>query len=257
MTLLPHINEHFAGTIWRMEIDSLSDTLFVEIRDNEEKKVCFGSVDLNSGKVYFKDVVTPERWLTGIEAAYNGVLLIHYYQSETGPTHKGLLAIDAYAGEALWSNFTYGFDHLSINGPIVYDTRVQPRKLFLVDIKTGATTRIYEPYIYGEPENTISVPEQLTSELLPADLITIHPYGNWVHYLEYNNFRIVSLHALKAGQLIQMLRVFAKTDRDEYREVYEDLLNTDIQKIQPEAFILHKNHLIYIKNKAELKVLSL
>ena len=252
MTLLPHISEQFAGTIWRMEIDGLSDTLFVEIRDNEEKKVNFGSIDLKTGKVYFKDLVTPERWLTGIEAAYDGVLLIHYYQSETGPAHKGLLAIDAFTGDTLWSNFTYGFDHLTVNGPIVYDTRMQPRKLFLADIKTGATTRIYEPYVYREFENNIRVPEQLTPEHLPASLVTIHPYGNWVHYLEYNNFRIVSLHALKGGRLVQELYVF-----DGGNKIYEDLLNADIQKIQPEAFIMHKNCLIYIKNKTELKVLSL
>jgi hypothetical protein len=39
--------------------------------------------------------------------------------------------------------------------------------------------------------------------------------------------------------------------------VYEDLLNADIQKLQPEAFIVHKNRLVYIKNKTDLKGLSL
>jgi hypothetical protein len=252
MTLLPHINQQFAGTIWRMEIDSISDTLLIEVRNNEEKIVSFGSVDLNGGKVYFKDLTTPERWLTGIECAWEGVLLIHYYQSETGPTHKGLLAVDAFTGETLWSNFTYAVDHLTARGPVVYDTRMQPRKLFLADIKTGDTVRIYEPYIYPDPENHICVPEQTPPELLPAGLVTIHPYGNWVHYLEHNNFRMVSLHTLKAGQLVQTLYVF-----DGDNKIYEDLLNTDIQKIQPEAFILHKNCLIYVKNKTELIVLSL
>jgi hypothetical protein len=252
MTLLPHINEPFAGTIWRMEIDGLSETIFVEIRDNENKKVSFGSIDLRSGKVYFKDLETPERWLTGIEAAYNGVLLIHYYQSETGPVHKGLLAIDAFTGETLWSNFTYAFDHLTVNGPVVYDTRVQPRKLFLADIKTGKTIGIYEPSALHELETNIVVPEQLSPEFLPGELINVHPYGNWVHYLEYNNFRIVSLHALKEGRLIQELYVL-----DGGNKIYEDLLNSEIQKIQPEAFIMHQHYLIYIKNKTELKVLPL
>jgi hypothetical protein len=230
----------------------MTDTLLVEIRDNKEKKVYFGSIDLQNGKVHFKELVTPERWLTGIEAVYKGVLLIHYYQSETGPTHKGMLAIDAITGETLWSNFIYGFDHLTANGPIVYDSRMQPRKLFLADIKTGDPTRIYESYIYQDPENNIMIPEQLAPELLPSDLIPVLPYASWVHYLEYNNFRIVSLHTLKAGQLVQVLYIF-----DDRTKVYEDLLNSDIQKIQPEAFIMHKNCLIYIKNKTQLKVLSL
>ncbi|WP_428331235.1 DUF4905 domain-containing protein [Mucilaginibacter sp.] len=252
MTLSPHISEQFSGAIWRMEIDELSEILFVEIRNNEEKKVQFAALDLNTGLTLLKNLDTPERWLTGIEAAHNGVLLLHYYQSETGPTHKGLMAVDAMTTETLWSNYSYSFDHLSVNGPVLYDARVQPRKLFLADIKTGATTRIYEPSVYMDMKNSVIVPAVITEELLPYGLLSIHPYGNMIHYLEYNNFRIVSLHALKAGQLFQAIYIFDGVNR-----VYEDLLNTDIQKMQPEAFILHKNRLIYIKNTTELKVLAL
>jgi hypothetical protein len=252
MITQPFISEQFNGAIWRMEIDELSEILFVEIRDPEEKKVYFGSVNLKDGEIYFKDFIAPERWLTGIEAAYDGVLLLHYYQSETGPTHKGLLAIDGITAETLWNNYAYAFDHLSVKGPVVYDTHIQPRKLFLADIKTGATTRIYEPSVYLELKNNVVVPEVVTPDFLPSELMPVHSFGNRIHYLEYNNFRIVSLHALKGGQLTQLLYIM-----DGVTKVYEDLLNSDIQKIQPEAFIMHKNHLIYIKNKSELKVLDL
>jgi len=134
----------------------------------------------------------------------------------------------------------------------LYDARIQPRKLFLADIKTGATTRIYEPSVYKRLENNIVLPEVKTPEFLAPGLLPVHAFGNMIHYLEYNNFRIVSLHALKGGQLTQSLFVM-----DDVNKVYEDLLNEGIQKIQPEAFIMHKNHLIYIKNKSELKVLTL
>jgi hypothetical protein len=235
-----------------MEIDELSETLFIEVRNNEEKKVYFSAVNLLSGETLFKDLTAPERWLTGIEAAYDGVLLLHFYQSETGPTHKGLMAIDAFTAKTLWSNYTYGFDHLSVNGPVLFDGRIQPRKLFLADIKTGATTRIYEPTVYRELKNNVVLPELKAPELLSSNFLPVHPFGNMLHYLEYNNFRIVSLHALKGGQLTQSIYIF-----DGVHKVYEDLLNAEIQKIQPEAFILHKNRLIYIKNKLELKILTL
>jgi hypothetical protein len=252
MTLSPHISEQFSGIIFRIEIDELSDTIFVEIRDHDEKKVNFGSIDLSSGQINFKVLTTPERWLTGIEAAYNGVLLLHYYQTETGPTHKGLMAVDAISGETLWSNFNYTFDHLSAGGPVIYDSRLQPRKLFLTDIKTGATIGGYEPSVYKALENSIVMPQILQAALLPTEILPLTPYGNMVHYLDYNNYRIVSLHALKAGQLIQMLYIYTEAGL-----IYEDLLNADIQKIQPEAFILHKKHLIYITNRTGLKVLTL
>lgn len=235
-----------------MEIDELTETIFVEIRDSEEKKVSFGAVNLSSGKTLFNDLTTAERWLTGIEAAYDGVLLLHFYQSETGPVHKGLLAVDAITGKTLWSDYAYSFDHLSVNGPVLYDARIQPRRLFLADIKTGATTRIYEPSVYMELKSNIILPELKSPEDLLIRPLPAHAFGNAVHYLEYNNLRIVSLHALKGGELTQSLYIM-----DGVNKVYEDLLTTGIQKIQPEAFIMHKNRLIYIKNKTELKIVSL
>jgi len=253
MSLLqPYINRQFNGAIWRLEIDELSDTIFIEIRNDAEKQVSFSSIDLATGKTNFDGLTTPERWLTGIEAAYDGVLLLHNYQSANGPAHKGLIAIDATSGETLWSNYIYAFDHLTISGPVLYDTNFHPKKLFLADVKTGDTSRIYQPFIYPELQNNITAPQAINPESLPAGLFPMPPYGNSVHYLEYNNFRIVSLHTLQGGLLKQYLFVM-----DGVEKVYEHLLNADIQKLQPEAFILHKNRLIYIKNKTFLNVISL
>jgi hypothetical protein len=54
MELSPHIKQQFNGTIWRMEIDPINATLFVEIRNEQEKQVSFASIDLSSGKVIFQ-----------------------------------------------------------------------------------------------------------------------------------------------------------------------------------------------------------
>jgi len=43
--------------------------------------------------------------------------------------------VDAVTTKILWSDFTYTFDHLSENGPVVYDVRIHPRKYFLIDAK--------------------------------------------------------------------------------------------------------------------------
>jgi len=253
MSLLQsYIHHQFNSAVWRLEIDELSDTIFVEVRNDSDKQVSFSSIDLTTGKLNFDNLTTPERWLTGIEVAYDGVLLLHNYQSASGPTHKGLIAVNAFTGETLWSNYIYAFDHLTTSGPVFYDTNFHPKKLFLADIKTGATTRIYQPFIYPELQNSITAPQAINPENLPSNFFPVLPYGNSAHYLEYNNFRIVSLHALQSGLLKQYIFVMDGMDK-----VYEDLLNTDIQKLQPEAFILHKNRLIYIKNKTVLVSLSL
>lgn len=250
-SFLPLINEKFNGVIWRMQIDSLSETVFMEIRSSEEKSVSFAAINLSTGKLNFKELTTPERWLTGIEAAYNGVLLLHNYQSENSPVHKGLMAFDVTNAENIWNNYTYALDHLSVNGPVVYNVQVQPKKLFLIDIITGMMIRPFQPEVDFELINPVVVPQLLPVSYL-YKLLEVEPYGNNMHYLEYNNFRIVSLHTLKTGKLEQHLYMM-----NDLRVVHADILNTDIQKIQPEAFILHKNQLIYIKNKSELKVFNL
>ncbi len=245
----PYISEEFKGVIWRLEIDELTDTICIETRDETEKLVSFSSIGLDTGKAYFKELTTEERWLTGIETVYDGVLLLHNFLSQNGPLHKGIIAIDAITGKTLWSNYTLAFETLSADGPIMYETHIHPKRLYLTDVHTGATTRIYEPTVHAELKNNITAPQVID----PAGLtIPLPPFGNSVHYLDYNNYRIVSLHSIQAGVLQQWLFVM-----DGVGEVYKDLLNTGIQKLQPESFILHKNRLVYIKNKSELRIVKL
>ena len=80
----------------------------------------------------------------------------------------------------------------------------------------------------------------------------VTPLANTIHYLDHNKYRIVSLHSLVEGTLEQRLYIL-----DNVNLIYEDLLNTDIQKLQPEAFLIHRYQLIYLTNKSELKVLNL
>jgi hypothetical protein len=247
--LLPIISKQLNGAIWRMEIDGITDTIFLEVRTTD-RQVSFTSLNLQTGLVKLDDYITPERWLTGIEGAYNDILLLHSYQSENSPTHKGITAIDK-AGEVLWSNYTYAFDHLSKNGPVVFNVQIQPKKLFLVDIKTGAYLRKFEEVIDTEHQIDLGYP-QITKASLLTTALPLPAHLDIVHYLDHNKFRIVSLHTFMAGQLRQHLFIM-----DDAGVVYEDLLSEDIQKMQPESFILYKNWLIYIKNKSELKVSQL
>lgn len=253
MTLLqPIITQSFAGTVWRLEIDSLTDTMVVEIRDEAAKQTSFTSLDLAKGNVNFTGLQTPERWLTGVECVYDGVLLLHHYRHENGPEHKAIIAIDARTGAELWSNYSLAFDHLTINGPTVYNTTLSPKKLALADVKSGTTKRPYD--IVGDKpfEHNIVIPYVVPAQQFLPGGLPAEPYGNIVHYHDHNKLRIVSLHTQKNGLLQQHLFITLGTD-----VVYQDLLNTGIQKLQPEAFVLHKNALIYIKNRNQIVVLDL
>jgi hypothetical protein len=252
LMLQPFISHPFKSPIWRLEIDIIKGIILIEVRDVADKQVSFSSISLNNGEVYFDGLQTEERWLTGIEAAYDGVLLLHNYQSESGPSHKGIMAINAFTAKTIWSDYNSTFDHLTINGPVIYDTRMQPRKLALIDVKTGATLRPYEPSIDLELTNNVVLPDAAPDEFSQSLHLPVAPLENTIHYLEHNNLRIVSLHAITAGTLQQHLYIM-----DSENIFFEDLLNTNIQKLQPESFLLYENKLIYLKNQSQLKVLNL
>src|SRR6201999_4170440 len=122
-------------------------------------------------------------------------------------------------------------------------------KLFLIDVITGAMARPYNSLADLEMDNEIILPEEIPVNSLKHIQFPTDPFGNTIHYLEHNNFRIVSLHTFAEGTLQQRLYIMNNAEI-----VYEDLLNSDIQKLQPEAFLLHKDQLIYLKDKSQLKV---
>lgn len=240
----------FDQPVWRMEIDQSADLLFFEIRDVDNKQVSFSAINLQSGRLLFNQLVMPERWLTGIEAAAYDVLLLHGFQSEVLPVHKGLIALHGRTGEVLWSNYNLSFEHTTAVGFTVADTRFQPKRTFVIDPKTG---QIVDRESKQETESAIMYPQFLPAEQVSADLLPQQPYGNAVHYLAYNNFRIVSLHAFQEVRLSQFLYVF----NNQYELLFEDVMNDGIQKMQPEAFICYKEKLIWLKNRSEVKVLNL
>jgi len=252
MALTLTITQPFDVPVWRMEIDEFTDTIFLELRDSASKQVSFAGIDINTGNLNFKDLEMPERWLSGIEAGYKGVLILHGYQSEAVPVHKGLTGIDGSTGDVLWTDYNVNFELLAQNGIVVYDARMQPKKPFVINERTGQRTGIFEPAT-AYYNNNILLPNMIQADDLPAGLQNLKPHANVVHYLQHNNFRIVSLHALDGSQLTQHLYVFNLNDE----LLFDDIMNNDIQKLQPEAFIVYKNNLIWLKNRSAIKVLNL
>lgn len=252
MLLTPFITETFDAPVWRMEIDEITDTIFIELRNNADKQVSFAAINLSNGDTNFKGLMLPERWLCGIETVHNGVLILHGYQSESMPIHKGLTGVDGITGALLWSDYNINFEVLTTQGIVVYDARIQPKNLFVIDEQTGLRKAPYLPSA-DVIDTNIELPQMIQAEALPHLLLVSNPHLNVVHYLEHNNFRIVSLHALDGSHLTQNMYVFDRNGN----LLFDDILNNNIQKLQPEAFISYKNKLIWLKNRSEIKVLNL
>jgi len=251
MMLQPFIDQQFSAQIWKFIIDDDSGLLFAEIRNSEKHEVSFSAIDMNNGTINFKDLVLPEKWLTGLAGCFKGALFLHGYQSAQSPAHKGITVIDGTSGTTLWTDYNNAISHISINGPVVYNTQFQPKKLFLADATTGNILRPFDSTADTMPAQDIGIPDIIDDIPTGFDLPEGRLTGN-IHYFEHNSFRIVSLHLLNEGRLKQVLMIIQGAGL-----VYYDLLNQGIQKLQPESFIIYKSRLIYIKNTTCLRVVNL
>ncbi len=91
---------NFDSSIWKILFDMKRHLLAVEVRNKEEKKVSYYLVQLPSGKTY--PILISHTWWAGLLDFYDGILLLHGYENEGLPIHKGIFAYDAMNGHLLW-----------------------------------------------------------------------------------------------------------------------------------------------------------
>ncbi len=248
--LNPVIDHAFSGLIWKLEIDAATEFIFAETRNSENRTVAFSSFSLKTGQVYFLEVMMEEKWLTGMEGARKGVLFLHGYKSAQSPEHKSIIALDGLTGKQLWADYNLSVEAFTKDGLLAADQRFQTKRIVLLDYQTGnIITQVNSPQ---DDQQEIQYPYML--RLLPPNFAALinGTISGEISCLKYNSYLIISLHTLNKGNLMQELYVI-----ENEKLVYRDLLNENIQKLQPEAFVLIKNHLVYIKNKTALKVLNL
>lgn len=246
------LNEKLLGLIWKLEIDSDSNLLFAEVRNKQEHQVSFTSIDLNTGKINFTNLKAEERWYTGLEGACNGMLFLHGYDSPSSPAHKGIIAVDAATGKTVWANYLLAVHQFCKEGLVVFDTRIQPRRLQLIDYKTGATIRTASLPDLTDLKSNILYPESKDIGIAVLKGHLKAELTGEIRVAEHHDLRIVSLHTVNNLLFNQHLLILQGD-----KLVFQDLLNEDIQKLQPEAFVIHSGKLIYIKNHSEIKVLNL
>jgi len=75
-----------------------------EARDQDQKLVSFFALNAQSGVPLWRDLRLDEPWWAGIEAASDGVVLLHRFATPDMPQHKGILALDLKSGAQLWEN---------------------------------------------------------------------------------------------------------------------------------------------------------
>lgn len=250
INLNPVIDHTFSGLIWKLEVDVANEFLFTETRNTENRTAAFSSFSLKTGENYFAEIISEEKWLTGMEGGRSAMLFLHGYKSSQSPEHKAIIALNAFSGKQVWADYNFSAEAFTTAGLLVTDQRFQTNKTVLLDYQTGKLlpkpVDLADDFQQIQNPLMLLLPPQNLSDLIPETII------GEISCLNYNSYLIISLHTQKNGVLLQQLFIIENNEI-----IYQDLLNEQIQKLQPEAFIIVNNHLIYLKNKMILKVLNL
>ena len=91
------------GILWRVGPVGPA-SLAGEVRDPERKEVRFFCLDRLTGRVRWEGKQFGDPWWVGIECGIENVLLLHGYAHPDMPGHRGLIAVDTFTGDVLWSN---------------------------------------------------------------------------------------------------------------------------------------------------------
>lgn len=240
----------FNGLIWKMSIDRKLNWLALETRSETVNHALFSTINLDTGQTGFFERQTESNWPSGLEAAGNGVVLVHGYEFEGSPAHKGLLALDAENGQVLWQNYAWCVDAVFDDYFLAYDRKMLPQKIFTADWKTGKP--ISSTKNLPDEIGTLRIPEKLNAWPQHLQKPFSEEVIGLVDYLVQDSVEIISLHTPNENAFQQHLFVY------EARQlIHSDLLHTGIQKLQPDAFVMQRNRLMYIRNKNELVLIAI
>ena len=234
------LKQTFNSLIWKLEIDEQHQHIAIETRDAETHTAKFSLFNYSSGEVLFKNLALANNWWLGLDKAYHGLVFLHGYISQDSPQHRGIICLNT-NGQIQWQQFNIALYDVYDKGLLVYDTAIQPRKLYTISADTGQRNHDTSP---TTTPTTLLFPQIHPDELPgyipgtisgPAIMASYHEKSIWAY------------HTQQDGCLNQELLIYG-----DGKILLHDKLSTDIQKPNPEAFFLQKNHLFFIRNKNEI-----
>jgi hypothetical protein len=214
----------FDGIIWSVKVDHLSDFIALEIRYKDRKEVEFFAIDLYENKKINIHHHFEEKWLWGIECIHNKTIIVHSYLSAQSPEHQYLIAYDTQEGKKLWENYTDAFENINGDHLVVYNLRIEPKKLTLLNIRTGQTEVRGRRSEIGNQLSDLRFP---TSDIL-----------DWKGYH-------ISTSTKDRSQVIEIIN-------DEKNIHISEIISKDIDTLPLDSFFIFNDHLIFIKNKSRL-----
>ncbi len=216
----------------------------IESRNSNLKQVSFTVLNFITGLVHFKEISYNEQWNLSLAFIGDKNLVLNGYGHPDSPESKGIISVSVSDGSIIWERFNISLNDVQASGIEVYDPRFQPRKYSWIDHLSSEAihapsreTVSVSSILFPETDNSFDIPSFIKHEQIAGD----------ISVLNFENKTILSFHEVKEGFFQQRLIVY-----QEDNILIDDILISGIQKLQPEAFFIQQNHLLYIRDKQEI-----
>ncbi len=267
------------GNLWRIFITS-NDILIGETRNLEEKIVYFFSLNLENGEHYLKNYLFEEGnyWIS-IEGYNSGNIFLHRFENPNLPDHKGIIDIDIRTGEVKWENKNmlyffnseneiYGYKqqfesfkyfNLGLENGLLLNEVSQENLTALFELRQNTSDGLYLNNYYTDNFDLTQIDSSL-SRILNLEINNKDIYGE-VEYIQFDKYFIFNYHIkkinLKDLNNVYLENILCIYDVENKTKVYSDILNKNARFNVPDSYFVHKDYLIYVKEKKEIITIKL
>ena len=237
-------SEKFKGLIWKIRIHEENGYIAIESRQLESRNVSFTVLDIQTGKIFFKERSYLEPMNLNLEYAAQENLILTVNEHAENPESKGLISINVLTGDILWERYNFSFNQADSLGLQVYDPKIYPRKYLWINHLNAENSIKQE----NSPIRTSDLlfPDLFESYVLP-DFIKHGLIIGQISVLHKDGLSLVSFHQKTENNMQQRLVVY-----QDDRIFIDDIIIDGIEKLQPESFFIANNRLLYVQNKNEI-----
>ncbi len=257
----PYAQYIFEGVIWKMHIDTATESLALEIRNEATWSTSFAWISLPEAKLLWKDLCLAENWWVGLISAYQGILLFHLFPQAERPEPKGLIALDSQSKEVIWQIDDYQL-HSQYQNQILAQYReeenfgyhqidlqtgsisTEPQQIFLQNLTLPPQQDFIYPQHYKEGTAYFDTVAEFLQKAIGVEALQA------IDYMEVNNYVIINYFCQKDSEIQNNLLILDAN----VRILLHKKLISKTKGISLDAFFVYKNFLFFIVEKCQLEI---
>jgi hypothetical protein len=226
--------------------------IFLEVRQEEAKKVSFFAYNLDARDFMFRDLVFDEPWWINLADASGNVLIFTIYMDTNNPDRKSIIAFDFEQNKTIWWRNNFSLSGVNANQVLGSDTG-SGMKFLTLNLLDGLPAQnenvlevrqnflVHKPLQYFEQTSHFDTVKSFLEVKHQISAISV------IEYLELHSLLFISYY--EAGNGLANYLIVLNTEGE---VLLKEKIGEQLKGIGFDTFFILSGYLIFVKNKREL-----